>query len=157
MDAPVAADVSTQENYKFACGKNFVHFMSLALEDDGDTLDTNISYLDSNEDGHFSLPLDDGGLPANHDCSSGKHGHMMGMSMDYNEFDVASSTIPSPDFPVPIPTMPLNANCPFSPDGAVIDLGGELDHGCTDDNLYELFTNGMGTDIQTNGRYKSVV
>jgi len=39
------------------------------------------------------------------------------------------------------------------PAGLGIEAGAQLDH-CTDDNLFKIYTIGLGLDIETTGRFK---
>jgi hypothetical protein len=111
-------------------------------------------------------------------ASDGKLAFMLGLLCDvsmrvsHNEYDSndddsdppSGTNIPLPDFPVPpqpeFNTVPLTMEHPFSPVEHGIeghDIGAGIDlYDCSDDSLFEIFTNGMGLVHETQGRFKLV-
>jgi len=75
------------------------------------------------------------------------------------KYDDPGINIPNPDFPVPLPTIPPTSDCPFLPVGRLgMEVRAEtLMDDCSDDKLFNIFTNGLGLDLESTGRFKLVV
>jgi len=68
--------------------------------------------------------------------------------------------IPEPNFAVPPPTIPQTDEPPLSPITTGLESGANLEaelEGCSDNALFEKFSNGLGLELETEGRLKSVM